>query len=1232
MLKLSFSVFFAVVSHATSKDIVQTATEYDQLQSFTDVLSAANLLNSLSESSGPFTVLAPNDNAFANLPDGFVACLLQPINSEILVNILEYHILSGNYFSNFLLDGWFYDTLNDQKVSIHRSTGIEINDSTVITPDVRASNGVIHIIDTVLLPSDIDVNKFLETCQDIPETIIENGNFNWLAEALDAADLSGMLSKPAGPFTLFAPLDEAFTSLPDGLFKCLLKPENKGTLTDILEYHIVEGKVCSDDLSHGMSGKTLNGDDVDVDLSDGIKINDSNMVTPDIRATNGIIHAIDSVLIPSDIDIDIFLDSCRDIPQIIIAKKNFETLVEALGKTNSMKALSGPAGPFTVFAPTDEAFRSLPNGLINCLFEPDNKDTLAEILLYHIIQGKVFSNDLSDGMAKRTLNGNDLVVDKSDGFKVDYSIVSIPDIAATNGVLHVIDAVLIPFDIDVNTLLSTCRNIPETAIENGNFGTLVAALDAADLVDTLSQPASSFTLFAPTDNAFASLPNGFVACLLKPSNKNILLDILKYHVLEGKVMSGDLSNYKTATTLNGDDVAINFSGSFKIDYSIVSIPDVEASNGVIHAIDAVLIPSSMDVNEFITSCQDIPGIVNVNENVGTLATLLDAADLVDALSEPAGPFTLLAPSDEAFAKLPYGLVNCLLEPSNTDSLLDLLKYHIVEGKVLLNYLSGSMTAETLNGNDVVIDLSNGLHINDSIVSIPNIEARNGIIHVLDDVLIPPDININALLAACQEVPDNINVNDKSKTLGAALTANINLQTLVTALGTADLIEDFSKPDSSFTVFAPTDKALSSLPNGMVSCLLKPDNKDTLVNILKYHIVEGKILSSQSGSTVTAETLNGNTVTVDLSYGKVNDYTIFNPDIEASNGVIHVIQSVLLPPDFDIDSFLATCRGLPETITENGNFDTLLGVLEFINLADVLSESTGSFTLFAPTDEAFTNLPDGMLACLIKPENMDVLDDILEYHFVEGHLLSSNLKNTTTITTLNGGNVVIDFSNGFEINDSIVSTPDLEASNGVIHGIDSVLIPSNLDVNIFLATCQDIPETASANGNFETFVTALGAADLLDDLTEPSGPFTVFAPIDGAFDSLPPGFMSCLFDPLNKDTLIDVLKYHIVQGKVLLSDLTNIETVVTMNGEIMTVSFSDGVKINDSFVSISDVEASNGVMHVIDSVLIPPNVDINNFANSCGRVTFASSSKESFTPSKKKVTYALLLLYNLFTLL
>ena len=133
-------------------------------------------------------------------------------------------------------------------------------------------------------------------------------------------------------------------------------------------------------------------------------------------------------------------------------------------------------------------------------------------------------------------------------------------------------------------------DIVDTAVGAGNFTTLVAAVKAAGLVDTLKGE-GPFTVFAPTDEAFAALPAGTVEDLLKPENKDKLVSILTYHVVPGKVMSGDLTEGMKAATVQGGEVTITLEGGAKVDGANVTTADIEATNGVIHVIDAVIMPA-----------------------------------------------------------------------------------------------------------------------------------------------------------------------------------------------------------------------------------------------------------------------------------------------------------------------------------------------------------------------------------------------------------------------------------------------------------------------------------------------------------------------------------------------------------------------------------------------------------------------------------------------------------------
>lgn len=274
------------------------------------------------------------------------------------------------------------------------------------------------------------------------------------------------------------------------------------------------------------------------------------------------------------------LTMASDIVDTAVASGKFKTLAAALGAADLAATLKGP-GPFTVFAPTDEAFAKLPAGTVDMLLKPENKGKLAAVLTYHVVAGKVMAKQVVDLKGAVSVNGQriDIKVNGSD-VMVDGAKVSATDIVCDNGVIHVIDSVILPAD----------KTIPETADGAGTFKTLLAAAKAAGLAETLGGE-GPFTVFAPTDEAFAKLPAGTVDTLLKPENKGKLVDLLKYHVVAGRVYSEDAVKAKSAKTLQGSSITVNVDDSgAMINKSKLVLTDLDASNGVIHVIDAVLMP------------------------------------------------------------------------------------------------------------------------------------------------------------------------------------------------------------------------------------------------------------------------------------------------------------------------------------------------------------------------------------------------------------------------------------------------------------------------------------------------------------------------------------------------------------------------------------------------------------------------------------------------------------------
>lgn len=282
----------------------------------------------------------------------------------------------------------------------------------------------------------------------------------------------------------------------------------------------------------------------------------------------------------------------KTIVEIAAEDGRFTTLVAAVQAAGLAETLSSE-GPFTVFAPTDDAFAALSEGTLDSLLLPENKQQLTDILLYHVVPGKVMAEDvvgLDGQMADTALEGKqiDIKTDMGSVYLNENVKVIITDIEASNGVIHVIDAVLLPASEEA---AMEKMDIIDTAISDGRFTTLVAAVQAAGLAETLKGE-GPFTVFAPTDDAFAALPEGTLDSLLLPENKQQLTDILLYHVVPGKVMASDVVGLTSAPTVLGKDATVKVEDGkvFLNDNVEIIITDIETSNGVIHVIDAVLLP------------------------------------------------------------------------------------------------------------------------------------------------------------------------------------------------------------------------------------------------------------------------------------------------------------------------------------------------------------------------------------------------------------------------------------------------------------------------------------------------------------------------------------------------------------------------------------------------------------------------------------------------------------------
>ena len=287
----------------------------------------------------------------------------------------------------------------------------------------------------------------------IVETAVDAGQFKTLTAALKTANLVDTLKGP-GPFTVFAPTDEAFSKLPANTVADLLKPENRQKLADILTYHVIPGKVPAKEVIKQRGAIAVNGQRVDIRFDEeGLKVDGAKVLTTDILCDNGVIHVIDTVILPGK----------ATIPEIAKDSGTFEILLAA-AKAAGLADVLGSTGPFTVFAPTDEAFEKLPKGTVEMLLKPENKSKLVDILKYHVIPGRVYSERVLESKALKTLQGSPASVSLKDGSpRIEQAKILKTDIDATNGVIHVIDSVIIPPPANTNTQRKLTEAIAEGA-------------------------------------------------------------------------------------------------------------------------------------------------------------------------------------------------------------------------------------------------------------------------------------------------------------------------------------------------------------------------------------------------------------------------------------------------------------------------------------------------------------------------------------------------------------------------------------------------------------------------------------------------------------------------------------------------------------------------------------------------------------------------------------------------
>ena len=582
-------------------------------------------------------------------------------------------------------------------------------------------------------------------------------------------------------------------------------------------------------------------------------------------------------------------------------------------------------------------------------------------------------------------------------------------------------------------------------------------------------------------------------------------------------------------------------------------------------------------------------IVQLAQSVPTLSTLVTAVvagNLTGVLSSP-GPFTVFAPNNAAFDKLPAGVLANLLKPTNVKELVAILELHVVSGSVHAKDLTDGEKITTVNGGALTVDIEAGLIFIGSggtdasrVIAADN-DASNGVVHIVSDVLLPgppaptpaPPAPLVNIVALAQSVP--------------------TLSTLVTAIKAAGLVETLSGP-GNFTVFAPSNDAFANLPAGVLANLLKPQNKAQLVDLLTYHVEAGRVITfedlTKGGPCLPINTVQGGPLQMcrpctnrkcTKSELKINPFDGDQGRYEAvsgngardnmaSNGVVHIISAVL-----------TVATPLYFRTVKDATAATNPGKCAEVNAAPRIPVS-----LFDPTNAAELKAYEDLTIAMYEVVGGSKLEvgrcaDI-------GYGASAGSASAAWAPSA----LMVPICKSKCNCDYPYNCPDQpdDPQRENFCSLCGPMFNQDIEIDLFSKTLN-IVQLAISVPTLSTLVTALVEAKLTETLSG-AGPFTVFAPNNDAFDQLPAATLKHLLDPANRKELVGILELHVVHGSINAKDLYNGEKVKSLNGGALTVAIDAGVVsitsagTKASQVVAADNDASNGVVHIVSAVLLP----------------------------------------------
>lgn len=641
----------------------------------------------------------------------------------------------------------------------------------------------------------------------------------FLQSNLEVANLEGA--------TLFVPTNEAFNKIDPKVLEELLNDKEK--LTNVLLNHVVIEEVIVKDGASFLSAIKQQLNIKDKHHNHQLFVNDAKIKSKNIKTCEGRANVIDSVLVPNPNPVP----ACTPILELAAGNADFSIFVAAF-QASSLTA--DDLQNITAFVPNNAAFEALGQDTLNTLLQPKNKAQLTNVLLNHVVSGQFkVPESVGDLVLSSALDQSLNVV--GDTFTVNNQTIIVPNIAVCEGLVNVIQGVLVP---------EACTDVLAAAKANEDLSTFVAAFSASTLT---ANDLKDAVVFAPSNSAFAALPNGTVETLLKPENVDQLNFVLLNHIVKGKFkLENKVYQTLAANSLNLTNV------------ESCTTCNIRTCTGFVNLIETVLVPTPEG------DCVNILDAARQNPDLSTFVAAFEASTIDPAALNQ---ITAYVPTNDAFAKLPAGTVDTLLLPENVEILNNVLLNHVVRGQ-FINEIPANTTRFFISFAGNTLRATNDTIENVVFDARRNIKVCGGVVNVIENVLVPPP--------ACTPVFDLADENSNLTTFKAAFIAS--------GLDAAGL--------QNRTIFAPTDAAFAALPEGTVESLLLPENIGLLQKILLNHVatIPAELatvfpLTSLAEFNLTSVANNGTI--------SINSIPVAAANVAVCEGFVNVIDGVLLPP-------------------------------------------------------------------------------------------------------------------------------------------------------------------------------------------------------------------------------------------------------------------------------------------------------------------------------------------------